>query len=118
MALRHQRHTEFRQRVDSEGYRELQDCRTLQDVFARPSDNIPYFRQLLDMHPRGLSITQDSGRRNRGYSEFAPNANRRPSQCLTTNSRECHGVLARTRVNSTPRASYSAYSASTSSTNR
>jgi hypothetical protein len=51
------------------------------------------------------------------YSEFAPKATSRPSQSLTTNSREFHGVLARARVNSTPRGAYSAYSASTSSTN-
>src|SRR5437660_8433341 len=50
--------------------------------------------------------------------KFAPKASRRPSQSFTTNSRECHGVFASARVNSTPRAAYSAYSASASSTNR
>jgi hypothetical protein len=40
--------------------------------------------------------------------KFAPKANRRPSQSFTTNSRECHGMLAGPRVNSTPRAAYSA----------
>src|ERR1700721_47359 len=49
---------------------------------------------------------------------FAPKASRRPSQSLTTNSRERHGMLASARVNSRPRAAYSAYNASASSTNR
>jgi len=39
---------------------------------------------------------------------FAPKASRRPSQSFTTNSRECHGMLASPRVNSTPWAAYSA----------
>jgi hypothetical protein len=43
----------------------------------------------------------------RGY-KFAPKARRRPSQSLTTNSRECQGMLARPRANSTSRAAYSA----------
>jgi phosphoenolpyruvate phosphomutase-like protein len=34
--------------------------------------------------------------------KFAPKASRRPSQSFTTNSRECHGVLASPRLNSTP----------------
>ena len=42
-----------------------------------------------------------------GY-KFAPKASRRPSQSFTTNSRECQGVLPSSRVNSTPRAAYSA----------
>ncbi len=37
-----------------------------------------------------------------------PKASRRPSQSLTTNSRECHGMSAGSRTNSTPRAAYSA----------
>jgi hypothetical protein len=37
-----------------------------------------------------------------------PKASRRPSQSFTTNSRVCHGVLASSRVNSTPLAAYSA----------
>ncbi len=47
---------------------------------------------------------------------FAPKASRRPSQSFTTNSREFHGMSAGPRVNSTPLAAYSAYSASASST--
>jgi len=39
---------------------------------------------------------------------LAPKANRRPSQSFTTNSRDSHGMLAMPRVNSTPRAAYSA----------
>ena len=47
--------------------------------------------------------------------KFAPKASRRPSQSFTTNSRGCQGVFASPRANSTPRASYSAYSESTPS---
>src|SRR5262249_10264366 len=52
------------------------------------------------------------------YFRFAPKASRRPSQSFTTNSRECQGVFARPRVNSTPRVANSAKSASASSMNR
>ena len=41
-------------------------------------------------------------------SRLAPKASRRPSQSFRTNSREFHGMLATSRVNSTPRAAYSA----------
>lgn len=39
---------------------------------------------------------------------LAPNASRRPSPSLTTNSRQFQGVSPSSRVNSTPRAAYSA----------
>src|SRR4051812_7498552 len=42
------------------------------------------------------------------HYKFEPKASRRPSQSLTTNSRECHGMLASSRANSTPLAAYSA----------
>src|SRR5438046_6303005 len=38
--------------------------------------------------------------------KFAPEASRRASHSFTTNSRECHGMLASPRVNSTPPAAY------------
>ena len=40
--------------------------------------------------------------------KLAPKATKRPSQSFTTNSREFHGMLPSSRVNSTPRAAYSA----------
>jgi len=43
-----------------------------------------------------------------GKDKFAPKASRRPSQSFTANSRVCQGVLPSPRVNSTPRAAYSA----------
>jgi hypothetical protein len=43
-----------------------------------------------------------------GRYKFEPKARRRPSQSLTTNSRERHGMSASSRVNSTPLDAYSA----------
>jgi hypothetical protein len=39
--------------------------------------------------------------------KFAPKASCRPSRSFTTNSRECHGMLASPSANSTPRAALS-----------
>ncbi len=44
----------------------------------------------------------------KSHYKFDPKASKRPSQSFTTNSRDCHGVLASSRTNSTPLAAYSA----------
>ena len=70
-------------------------------------------RRLHDGHgpsrlPSSLRASRPRKTRHYGEAKFAPKASSRPSQSFTANSRVCQGVLSSPRVNSTPRAAYSA----------
>ena len=57
---------------------------------------------------RMTALREQEGNFQGSSRKFEPKASRRPSQSFTTNSRECHGMLPSSRVNSTPLAVYSA----------